>query len=329
MDSLHNQQQGLLTAKGKVPAPKSKARTAYDALETQIQALRPIYDQKAEAERQRDAADMQRRMEEQQKKTAAPVRPTPAAAAPAPAQPTPPISEEMREPIGTSTFGMEEGQVEIRRGPQAELFPSSKAETRKRAEAADERERAAAKEAPAEAPAVDERQLGLDFLAEEEPVEAVATPAPSDMDMLRAVDGKPMIEAAEWASRNLPDPDQKVIARRVVAQLRQLEALGAILKPIRVTAENRRLASGAKAVTEYERVANKPSIITITLNHPANGDQSGVNPETLLHELLHGATLGTISMGLRKSAAGTRIGTATRELLALTDAVIAHFNARV
>lgn len=157
--------------------PNSKARNSYDALESQVQELIPIYDRKAEEERQRDAADMQRRLAEQQKKTAEGKRKAPPAAAPAPVKPTPPISEEMREPIGTSTFGMEEGEVEIRRGPQAELFPSSKAETRKRAEAADERERAAAEEAPAKAPAVDGRQMAFDLQPREE---AAAPRAPAE-----------------------------------------------------------------------------------------------------------------------------------------------------
>lgn len=169
IDSLRNKQRGLLLKSGKVPMPNSKARKSYDALESQVQELLPVYDRKAEAERQRDAADMQRRLEEQQKKTAEGKRKAPPAAAPTPAKPTPPISEEMREPIGTSTFGMEEGEVEIRRGPQAELFPSSKAETRKRAEAADERERAAAEEAPARAPTIDERQAELDLQPRAEP----------------------------------------------------------------------------------------------------------------------------------------------------------------
>jgi hypothetical protein len=169
IDSLRNKQRGLLLKNGKVPMPNSKARKAYDELETQVQELIPVYDRKAEEERQRDAAEMQRRLDEQQKKTAAPTRRVEAPTPPAPAKPTPPISEEMREPIGTSTFGMEEGEVEIRRGPQAELFPSSKAETRKRAEAADERERAAAEEPAAEAPAADERQMAFDLQPRAEP----------------------------------------------------------------------------------------------------------------------------------------------------------------
>ena len=168
IDSLKNKQSALLTSKGKVPAPKSKAREQYDAYEAQIAQLRPIYDRKVDEDRQREAEDMKQRMEEQQKKTAAQTRKGPEAAPREPAKPTPPIPEEMREPIGTSTFGMPEGEVEIRRGEQAELFPTSKKETLERAKEADKREaeRARAEEEaakPEAAPTKPEGQMELDL----------------------------------------------------------------------------------------------------------------------------------------------------------------------
>jgi hypothetical protein len=58
-----------------------------------------------------------------------------------------------------------------------------------------------------------------------------------------------------------------------------------------------------------------PVTLTITLNHPSNGTLSGTTPEVILHELLHAATLGAIEVGRYKSAEGTKVGTAVRELL--------------
>ena len=82
-----------------------------------------------EATRKAEAEDMKRRLEALEKAQ----RPTPAAAKPAPAapkkaEPSKPIPEKMYEPTGTSEFGMEEGQKEILRGPQAMLFPMTKKE---------------------------------------------------------------------------------------------------------------------------------------------------------------------------------------------------------
>ena len=153
------------------------------------------------------------------------------------------------------------------------------------------------------------------------------------MEMYKAINGKPMIEAAQWAANNLPDPDQKVIAQRVIVKLRQLQDLGAKLMPINVTPDGRRLIGALGQATLNRNIKSGvktgPSTIEVTLNHPSNGDQSGVTPEVLLHELVHAATIGTIELGRYKSSAGTKVGEATSELMALTDAVIAHFNKRV
>ena len=117
-----------------------------------------------EAARKAEAEDVKRRLEEVERKLnekpapkAAPT-PTPAPKAEKPA--TKELPEKLREPIGTSEFGMEEGEKEIQRGPQGMLFPMSKREEIAYAE----RKEAKAKEAPEEtSTAKDERQAELDF----------------------------------------------------------------------------------------------------------------------------------------------------------------------
>lgn len=280
-----------------------------------------------EAQRQREAAEMAAALARQQGR-AGRDRKAPPRAQVSPTTPqSEPIPEKLYEPVGTSDFGMEEGQKEILRGPQAMLFPMSKREEIEYAERATPELAAAAPE-----PVKNERQLELEFNPSEDtqPVEAVKTPAPSDEAMVKAIKDRPMIEVAQWAAQNLPNPEQKVIAQRVLVKLRQLQELGAELQPVKVSEPNQRLTSGARGVTVYRRSkTGGKSSISITLNHPANGDQSGVTPEVILHELLHAATLGTIEMGRLKSAAGTKVGDATRELMDLSRAVIKHFNDRV
>jgi hypothetical protein len=285
----------------------------------------------AEAARKAEAADLQRRLDALEKAQ----RPTPEAAKPAApspkkAGPSTPIPERMYEPTGTSEFGMEEGQKEVLRGPQAMLFPMTKKEELEYAE----REKPEA-EKEAETPAAakkDKRQMELDFTKEPElePATPTKTATPSDEATLKAINGKPMVDVAQWAAQNLPDPDQKVIAQRVLVKLRQLQGMGVTLNPVKVTDEGRRLI-GFLGVTSFKgkRTIGSPITITITLNHPSNGTLSGTNPETILHELLHAATLGAIEVGRYKSAEGTKVGTAVRELLALESAVVKHFNDRV
>jgi hypothetical protein len=296
----------------------------------EAQGVEPAAVEDEEAQRQREAAEMAAALARQQGRAGRDrVAPPRAEVAPT-AQQTQPIPEKLYEPIGTSEIGMEEGQKEILRGPQAMLFPMSKREEIEYAERP--REEPAAEEAAAPEAAKDERQGELSFSFEEKPTEEVApaaTPTPSDEATLKAIAGKPMLDVAQWAADNLPDPDQKVIARRVLVKLRQLEAAGVNLLPVEVTPEGRRLI-GARGATSLrrDRKTGKPTTLKITLNHPSNGASTGTNPETILHELLHAATLGTIELGKYKSAEGTKVGTATRELLALANAVVQHFNAR-
>lgn len=300
---------------------------------TETQGVEPVAVETAdeEAQRQREAAEMAAALARQQGR-AGRDRVAPPRAEVAPTAPqTQPIPEKLYEPIGTSEIGMEEGQKEILRGPQAMLFPMSKREEIEYAERQRREPEAAAEEAPAAAR--DERQTEFDFttgMRPEEDAGPTKTPTPSDEAVLKAVDGKPMLDVAQWAAKNLPDPDQKVIAQRVVVKLRQLQELGVTLNPIQVTPQGRRLI-GAKGSTEIKgkRTAGTPLAITIKLNHPSNGTSSGTTPEVILHELLHAATIGTIEVGRYKSAEGTKVGAAVRELLDLQTAVVRHFNARI
>lgn len=130
-----------------------------------------------EAARKQEAAELEARL----RSVGAPTRVAPAAvkpAAPAPVKaPSAPIPEKMYEPTGTSEFGMEEGQKEILRGPQAMLFPMSKREELEYAERAKpETETETEDEAPAAA-AKDDRQAELDLRAPRKTPAKKAAPA--------------------------------------------------------------------------------------------------------------------------------------------------------
>jgi hypothetical protein len=138
------------TKKVEAPAPAVTAETV------------EVETAEEEATRKREAEDFKRRLEALEKKVEKPALkaeapvPTPKAEKPAAKE----IPEKLREPVGTSEFGMEEGEKEIVRGPQGMLFPMSKREEIEYAE----RKETKAEEAPAEeAPTKDERQAELDF----------------------------------------------------------------------------------------------------------------------------------------------------------------------
>ena len=158
--------------------------------------------------------------------------------------------------------------------------------------------------------------------------EAVAAKEETD-PRVRAIDGKSVIAVADWAAKNLPDPDQRLIAARVAATLRELQKAGLKIGKVEVTAPGRKLTRG-KGVTSYVKNATgENSTVSIELNHPSNEGQSGTTAEVILHELIHAATMGTIHIGGFKSADGTKVGEIRAQLLQVSNVVINHFNNRI
>jgi hypothetical protein len=285
--------------KGQAPAPA----VAPEAVE--------IETAEEEAARKAEAEEMRRALE------APTAKPAPKAEAPAPkvekAEPKE-IPDKLREPVGTTEYGAKEGEKEILRGPQGMLFPMSK---REEIEYAERKQSENDKKEDVEAaPKADKRQMELVF-----PPDAEA--------IVKAVNGKTILEAANWGAKNFPDADQRMIAMRVAATLRELQSVGVTMGIFKVTNEGDRLTSGAKGVAIMSPGPNNtPSSIRITVNHPSNGDQSGSDPEGILHELIHAATMGAIQIGNKKAAVGTRIGKTVGDLYDVVNAVFAHVDAK-
>lgn len=145
-----------------------------------------------------------------------------------------------------------------------------------------------------------------------------------------AIDGKSVLEAADWAAKNMPTADYREIAKRVAATLRELQKVGLGIGNVTVTGATRQISSGARGVTSWQEATDngKASLIKIHLNHENNGTNSGVNPVTVLHELIHAATMGIIDTGERRGAANTRISKAVDELRLVRNAVVDRLNER-
>jgi hypothetical protein len=144
-----------------------------------------------------------------------------------------------------------------------------------------------------------------------------------------AIDGKSVLDAADWATKNMPTADYREIAKRVAATLRELQAAGMGIGNVSVTKKGYQLTQGALGVTDYEFAGpGKKSKVTIRLNHESNGEYSGLNPEIVLHELVHSATSGIVWAGERNVSVNTKIGKAVRELADVHNAIIKHFNER-
>ena len=160
--------------------------------------------------------------------------------------------------------------------------------------------------------------------------DTVELPEPDALKLVEQINGKSMLEVAQLMARTLPKGYQRVIAQRVAVMLRRLEGMGANLQPVRVTPEGQRLISaGVSGTTMTETKQGAITLVRITLNHPSNGDLSGVTPETILHELVHAALVAANNFGRMRGAANTDLGKKAKELSKLFDAVVLHLNAKI
>lgn len=167
-----------------------------------------------EAQRQREAAEMAAALARQQG-GAGRDRVAPPRVQVTPTTPTTqPIPEKLYEPIGTSEIGMEEGQKEILRGPQAMLFPMSKREELEYAE----RPRGETEAAAAGPEAIrDERQLELPLRAAPK---KKAAPAP------KAAQPKELAIPTKWAGKHALGAQVIVYEDPEVALVRDVNAYG-------------------------------------------------------------------------------------------------------
>ena len=117
-----------------------------------------------------------------------------------------------------------------------------------------------------------------------------------------------------------PDGVGKAIAETVAQRLRSLATAGFVFD-IKVTPKDQRISSGARGLSSMSAAGlGEATRVSVLLNNPSNGEQSGTNWETVTHELLHAATQATIALNPEGSAA--------KKLTALFNDVVREFNNR-
>ena len=149
----------------------------------------------------------------------------------------------------------------------------------------------------------------------------------------KEVTGKTMLGAAQWAVDNAPNKFAKAIAQKVLNRLNGMAKRGIKLEFEVYGGKSRPTNKGlynARGITNFEFGGpnkNTPASISIRLNGAATLDnQDGYPPgtryKTILHELLHAATVGQTQV---LSSSDPII----KELQDLHNKVIRHFNAEV
>ena len=165
----------------------------------------------------------------------------------------------------------------------------------------------------------------------EEQAKFVINKDPEHTRIEKELTGKTMLQAAQWVVDNAPNEFAKAIAQKVSNRLNGMAKRG-IKLDFEVTSGDRRplKMSAARGLTEYDfgkRGEQKMASIKITLNGAAVVDnQRGYPPGTryitVLHELLHAATVGQINVLKGDDPI-------VKELRDLFNKVVTHFNTEV
>lgn len=142
------------------------------------------------------------------------------------------------------------------------------------------------------------------------------------------IEGQSMIGAADWIASN-GDPAQRAVARAVGKRLQTLAFAGVKLRfsVVHVGDSVPRAMMNARGLANYTFGGSEPNI-HVYVNGADVVGKVGVAFDTVLHELVHAATMGAVRLGSLRSAAGTALQEDVRALVDVTSAVIGHFNAK-
>lgn len=229
--------------------------------------------------------------------------------------------------------------AEAERAEKERRKAEKEAEAKRKAEAAAERERAKRKAEEMEAKRKAEkekskreqdRRKAEEAEAKRKAEEAEAKRKAAELPpyeqrvKLSADDLYPQLKDFDSAVNAIYDrasnPAEKEIASLIKSRVAQFKELGFAFS-LRVTPEGKMLSSRAlgHSVIKYSPIG-EATTISIALNHPSNGDQSGTRWDTVTHELLHAVTQAQIRFAPEGSAA--------RQLKSLFNDVVDYFNER-
>jgi hypothetical protein len=140
-------------------------------------------------------------------------------------------------------------------------------------------------------------KTGMETLASTEKGGAVTNATKEELQMEKDLEGKTLIQAAQYAVDKAPDNFRKFVAQKILGVLKSMEAAG-VKFTFDVQGGNRRSSDlyEAKGLATfiYGQQGNPTSVVVLLNGTPVlknqNGYPSGMNYTTLLHELLHVAT---------------------------------------
>lgn len=169
-----------------------------------------------------------------------------------------------------------------------------------------------------------------DVVAESFELDKDRNPSKKQQAAVRAgVEGKTLTEAAEWMAAHAPSPAHRVIAERVATTLRGMESTpGVVLDRVRVKTTNPRSARSteARGFVVHGSAAGEYRV-ELELNDTQGAYSNGLSYATVLHELVHAATVAGVYVG--RKGAGRNFAELNSRLEAVRNHVVATLTERM
>jgi len=153
-------------------------------------------------------------------------------------------------------------------------------------------------------------------------------PSHEALSVQAEIEGRTAVEAARFLATAAPSEAHRLIAGKVAEQLANLEAAGMAFD-LKIAHLNDRVPAMLIGTRGLTWLPEGSSTTQIWLQGADVEGYVGTSYETVLHELIHGATQAALHIGNLPSQKGTPLWHATQDLYAVGNAIMDHVNREI
>lgn len=143
----------------------------------------------------------------------------------------------------------------------------------------------------------------------------------------QAIEGKTVLQAAQFIAKSAPSPSHRLIAEKVKSQIERLQMAGMKFE-LHVAHDGERVPVRLIRTRGMTWLPENSMTTQVWIQGADVTGYVGTSHETVLHELIHAATQAAIHVGMQEKYENTAIGKSVTRIMDVSNHVIAHFKQR-
>lgn len=153
-------------------------------------------------------------------------------------------------------------------------------------------------------------------------------PSPEEAETVqKAIEGKTVLQAAQFIAQSAPSPSHRLIAEKVEAQIKRLQLAGMQFE-LHVAHDREQVPVRLIRTRGMTWLPENSMTTQVWIQGADVTGYVGSSYETVLHELIHAATQAAIHVGMQEQYQDTAIGKSVTRILDVSNRVIDHFGER-